>query len=461
MGKKKKKEKPKKRSKKIRLKIEDLNEKGDGIAFYKHLKISVKKTLPGEEVLVEYLPNRPRKDRIQLLKILDKSPFRTEPLCPYFEECGGCHLQHIAYAEQLELKKKWIERLLLAYPALKHIHVQPVEGMPEARNYRNKTQMPFQNNLAGLVYGLYRKGTHEVTPIDYCLVETRDANRALQIIKNWAEIHNIPAYNEATHSGIIRYALIRKGQFSNQVMVVIISNQSELPYWKSLVQKLKEGLPSLKSVILNVNQEKSNVVLGKENIVLWGEPFIEEKLGRIRFIIYPNTFFQSNSVQTVRLLEKLVQQAELKNTDKVLDLYCGVGTIGLYVTNQVAQVLGIDNNVDAIAAARENAVKNALKNINFLTVDLTRGFEEIDKINFEPNIIIVDPPRKGLTPELIQDICNLTPEKLIYISCNPRTLVRDLYAFQMKGYFTEEIFPFDMFPHTSHIECLTILNRRG
>lgn len=441
----------------FKVKIEDLNEKGDGIAYYQGKKINVRKTLPGEEAFVAYLPGRPRKDRIHLVKRLSDSPQRVQPPCPYFMDCGGCHLQHLQYENQLLQKEKLIKKLLLPYPELKKIAVQPVAGMPRPFHYRNKTQMPFQRSADRIVYGLYRKGTHELLPIDTCPVESKDANRALQIIKDWAVRFNIEPYDEIRHQGILRHAVIRKGQFTNQVMVAVVATSRDLPYWKHLVQALKEGLPSLRSVILNINSLKTNVVLGPENIVLWGDPFIEEQLGRVRFRIYPGTFFQTNSVQMIRLLEKMGALLQLRKTDRILDLYSGVGTIGLYLADSVDRVLGLDDNADAIESAVQNANDNEIWNASFGVADLQEGFRMAMEDSFQPTIVIVDPPRKGLSEKTIGDIVTLKPEKVVYVSCNPKTLVRDLRLFYQADYRAEEIFPFDMFPHTAHVESLVVL----
>jgi len=442
------------------LKIEDLNDYGNGVAFLDKQKITVKKTLPGEEVLVRYLPHRPRKDRIRLLKILEISPVRVEPPCPYYLECGGCHLQHLPYEKQLDFKKSWLQRLLLPYPDLKPIRIEPVTGMKEALHYRNKTQMPFREINGQVVYGLYRQGTHEIVPVDYCLVENNDANRALQIVREWANQYNISPYDEQDHSGVLRYVVVRRGTFTNQVMVVVVSPTRELPHWQQLRQALREGLPSLKSLILNINSRRTNVVLGEENLQLWGSSHIYEKLGRIRYRIYPNTFFQTNSVQMVKILEKVVNLVDFRKTDRLLDLFSGVGAIGLYLSGYVESVIGLESNPEAVTAARQNAEDNEIRNAKFIAGDVSRGIAALIPEGFHPDIIVLDPPRKGLTPHLIRDIVQMNPREVVYISCNPKSLVADLAEFHASGYVAEQIFPFDMFPHTSHVESLVVMKQK-
>jgi 23S rRNA (uracil1939-C5)-methyltransferase len=445
----------------IQIAIKTLNENGEGVGYYKYYQLGVEKTLPGEEVIVRYLPQQPRKNRIHLQKIIKKSPLRIEPPCPYFDHCGGCQLQHVSYPTQLEFKKNWIEQLVNNHPELRYVQVKAVSPMPGEIHYRCKTQLPFQQKDQAVIYGLYQQGTHEITPIDHCLVESRDANRVLEIVREWAENFQIPIYNEQNHSGSLRHVLIRKGQFSHQVMVILIGCTEELAHIKELLQLLKAGIPSLKSVILNYNPERTNRILGENNKVIWGEGFIEEKLGRLSFRIYPNTFFQSNPVQMLRLLDLLIKKAELQPTDKVLEIYCGTGTIGLLLYNHFHQLIGFDNNPDSIKTAQENAARNDISRAEFYVQDLSNSLPTPLSENFQPNIIIADPPRKGLPLRLMEDMTNLQPEKIIYISCNPKTLIPNLAEFHRLGYCPREIHPFDMFPYTAKVECLAILKRNN
>jgi 23S rRNA (uracil1939-C5)-methyltransferase len=349
--------------------------------------------------------------------------------------------------------------LLSNFPGLQSIQALPVWPMPGETYYRCKTQLPFQQKDQAVVYGLYQQGTHKITPIDHCLVESRDANRALVIIKDWAEDYKIPIYNEPTHSGSLRNVLIRKGQFSHEVMVVLVSRTAELSHLKDLLELLKTGMPSLKSLILNHHPARTNRVLGENNQTIWGEEFIEEKLGRLSFRIYPNTFFQSNPVQILHLLEVLINRAEFQPTDRVLEIFCGTGTIGLLLNNHIQQLLGFDNNPDSIRTAQENADHNNISRMEFQVQDLSSGLAVPLPGNFQPDIIIADPPRKGLSLKLIQDMADLRPKKIIYLSCNPKTLSANLSEFQKLGYITREIHLFDMFPYTAQVECLVVVEK--
>lgn len=448
------------RASRFPVKIEYINEKGHGVAFYQGHKLNVPKTLPGEQVLVEYDPTRPRKDRIHLIKILETSPHRQTPPCQYFDECGGCHLQHMDYALQQTLKRQIIERQLAAYPILKPLAVAPVSGMPEPLHYRNKCQMPFQEQGGTVVYGLYRSGTHQLIPVEECLVETRDANAALKIVKQWAEQYRVPVYDEITREGILRHLVVRKGMFTNQVMVILVVKSREITVLPRLLQALKYGLPALHSVYLNIQPDPVNTILGEENILMWGEPYIEEQIGRLRFRIYPHTFFQVNSVQTVKLLEQLLRTTPLEGTDVVLDLYSGVGTVALYIAPRVKQVIGIEADSRAVHAANENAENNQVRNVQFIAGVVEKRLAEFLTI-YQPHVVVVDPPRKGLHPDVVQALLNYPPKQLVYISCNPKTLARDLALLMEGGYKGNKIYPFDMFPQTAHVESLITLEFGG
>lgn len=443
----------------INFTITGLNEKALGIAHHRGKKILVEKSLPGEQVRIEYNPARSRKDRVHLKAVLEKSPERVAPPCPYFEHCGGCHLQHLSYPAQLEFKQEVICTLLRENPAAGAVTVHPVVGMPTPMYYRNKSQMPFRRTNGEVAFGLFRSGTHDLIPVDECRVESREANIALRVIRDWARRYHVAPYDETHHAGLLRHAVIRKGTFTNQLMVVLVTTAWEVPHLAHLLPALRNALPGLRSLQVNRNTARTNIILGAESRVVWGTPGIEEQLGKCRFRIYPNTFFQVNSVHFVKLLEKLKKVCDLRPSDRVADLFCGVGVIALSLAGWVAQVTGIEANGAAVAAAQENARDNGISNVRFLAGDAGEIFARLRATEPSPAVVIVDPPRKGLTAELIAHIGAATPRKIVYISCNPRTLVRDLGAFRAHGYAAQAIYPFDMFPQTYHVECLAVLQR--
>lgn len=441
----------------LTVRIEALNEQGAGVARHERHQLRVEKTLPGEEVLIEYNPEHPRKRRIRLLEILHPAPQRCTPPCDYFNHCGGCQLQHLAYDAQLAFKAQLLRDLLQAHPGLRGITVHPPEGMPEPLYFRNKTQLPFQERAGRAVFGLFQSGSHELIPIEQCLVETRDANRVLQTVRDWANQHHIPIYHEQTHRGFLRHVVVRRSIFTHQLMVVLVVTSPEIPKWQLLLGELKHHFSNLHSVQLNLNRERTNLILGEENIVIWGEPYIAEQLGAQKFRIYPNTFFQINPVQMVKLLERMKQITGFRRDDRVLDLYCGVGAISLALAPLVQQVTGIDTVAASITAAQQNMADNNIANARFTCEDAGAGFRRLQEEGHPADVIITDPPRKGLSEDLIRMICAARPRKVVYVSCNPATLVRDLAIFQAQGYHAGEIFPFDMFPQTYHVESLVVL----
>ncbi len=445
------------RSRVFDVTIRELNDKGAGVAEHGRHQIVVPKTLPGEKVRVEYDPSRDRKQRIRLLEVLEAAKERVEAPCQWFSECGGCHLQHLPYPQQLQFKHHQVTSLLAKCPRLNGVKVHAPEAMPEPFYYRNKTQMPYLSIDGAIGYGLYKFGSHEILPIDQCMVEHRDANQALKIIAEWAEQQRIPIYNESNHEGLLRYVLIRKGIFSAELMVVLVVTGRDIPYWQELLAALKGGLPALRSFQLNINRERTNVILGEETIPAWGEAFIREQLGKRQFRIYPQTFFQVNSVQAVKMLQQLKQISGLQKSDHLVDLYCGVGAIALSLANAVETVTGIEKNADSVQAALDNATDNGVANVQFICDDARAGFQKLLIDGRKIDGVTVDPPRKGLTADLISEIVKVSPRWIGYISCNPATLISDLDHFASLGYHGSDVFLYDMLPQTYHVECLTVL----
>lgn len=444
---------------KFTVTIESLNADGAGVAQHKQHKVMIEKTLPGEVVEMSYHPERPRKSRIRLKRILTPSPERVAAPCEYFDRCCGCHLQHMDYGQQLQFKQSVIENLVRENDVLSGIAVHPVTGMPEPFHYRNKAQLPFYDYNGEATFGLFRSGTHELIPVNHCPVESREANIALGIVRDWARDFRIPIYDESTHSGLLRHVAVRKSVFTKETMVVLVTTSRDIPHIADLLRALKTGLSGLRSVQINLNTADTNTILGDENILAWGENYITERLGKWRFRVYPNTFFQVNTVQMLKMLERLKTELLLNSEDRVFDLYCGVGAIALSVAEQVREVIGIESNAEAIAAAEENARDNRLPNLQFICGDAADAMATQLAAGHAPDVVIADPPRKGLPESLIEQIATANPRSVAYFSCNPKTLVRDLAIFRQNGYAATDIFPFDMFPQTYHVECLTVLQK--
>ncbi len=443
----------------FRVKIEELSETGHGLAIYKKRTVRVPKTLPGEEVEVLYRPENPPRARIELKRIVHPSPHRQPPPCPYFDACGGCHLQHLVYPEQLRYKQQMVRRHFLEYPQLRRVTIHPVEGMPHPFYYRNKCQMPFRFQEGDVVYGLYQAGTHQLVAVEECLVENRDANQALRLVRDWMRQFRIPPYDERSGEGLVRHLLVRKGMFSGQVMVVLVVSREEVPHWQALLRHLKAGVPSLRSFQLNVNTGRSNRILGKRTLPVWGEPFIEEQLGRLTFQLYPETFFQINSVQTVKILERLQGWIGRAPEAHLLDLYSGVGILSLSLARQVGRVTGVEVVAAAVEAARQNALNNGIINARFICGEAAQVLDGEPDAQLQPDICLINPPRKGVETTLLEAIGRMQPARIAYLSCHPRSLARDLNRLVGMGYRCQEVFPYDMFPQTYHVESLAFLTR--
>ncbi|RMG65101.1 MAG: 23S rRNA (uracil(1939)-C(5))-methyltransferase RlmD [Calditrichaeota bacterium] len=444
----------------FRLKIEELSESGHGLGFYKKRTIRVPKTLPGEEVEVVYRSENPPRARIELKRILHPSPHRQNPPCRYFEDCGGCHLQHLAYPEQLRFKRQIVQRHFLEHPGLRPVTIHPVEGMPNPFYYRNKCQMPFRFQEGQVVYGLYQAGTHQLVALDECLVENRDANQALRVVRDWMRRFRILPYDERSGEGVVRHLLVRKGMFTNQVMVVLVVAREEVPHWQELLRDLKAGVPSLRSFQFNINTGQTNRILGERTLPVWGEACIEEQLGTLKFRIYLDTFFQINSVQTVKILERLQSRLQAPPEAHLLDLYAGVGILSLSLARQVAAVTGVELVPAAVQAARQNALDNGITNARFICGDAAQVAGELLAENRPADICLLNPPRKGVEPAVLEAIGKMRPEQIAYLSCHPRSLARDLSQLVEMGYRCEDVFLYDMFPQTYHVESLAFLRRQ-
>ena len=440
--------------------IDHINENGAGVGMDGRYAIAVDKTLPGERIRVEYNPARSRRERLRMLEIITPAAERRDAPCSFFADCGGCQLQHIDEERQMAVKADILRRALSQYPQLAEVSIAAVEGMDNPWGYRNKSLMPFQRQRGEVVYGLFRSGSHAVVPIDQCRVEGDAANTVLEIVREWAAHFSIPVYDERRHKGLLRHVMVRSAFHTDQLMVVLVTTEETLPQLMPLTNVLTEQFPALTSLQLNINPADTNTILGERNIVLHGTPFIEERLLGNRFRIDPHTFFQVNTLQAEKLLQRMMAATNLRAEDSVVDLFCGVGALALTVAGQVKQAYGVEQVGASVAAARVNARDNGIGNVDWLEDDATAGFQTLQSRDIHCDVVITDPPRKGLSSVLIDQICAAAPREIVYISCNPGALARDLAHFADSGFRTDTIYPFDMFPQTAHIESLTVLRRK-
>ena len=443
------------------IKIDSVSSDGSGVGRIDGFTVFVPQTVTGDVVRALILKVQKNYAYAKSLEILVSSPFRQNTPCPYFSQCGGCSLLHINYDYQLEIKKGIIENALRRIGKTTH----PVDEMLGADNpyrYRNKMVFPIGKSVAGkTICGFYRQKSHDIVALEDCLLGDDFNNRVIKTVLWYMEKYNVPPYDEKNHSGVIRRIFTRKGAVSGEVMVVISAAAETLPRADRLVSALNEILETAPNIILNINKEKNNLVLGRKNIVLSGKGTMTDKLCGAEYEISPHSFYQVNHAQTEKLYKKALEYAAPRHTDTVLDIYCGIGTISLYAANFAAKVVGVEIVPSAIKDAKENAQKNKIMNAEFYCADAAQIVPKLIDAGTSPDIVILDPPRKGSDEKTLSATAHAAPEKIVYISCNPATLARDVCFLEARGYAVKKVCGVDMFPNTPHVETITLLQKRN
>lgn len=377
--------------------------------------------------------------------------------CPIAKKCGGCQYQGMEYGEQLKRKQKEVEKLLKGFQK-----VSPILGMDNPYHYRNKVHAVFDRRSNGqIISGIYEEGTHRVVPVDSCLIEDKTSDEIIVSIRNLLKSFKIKVYDEDTQYGLLRHVLIRKGFVSGEVMVVLVLSSPILPSKNNFVKTLRKLHPEITTVVLNVNEKKTNMVLGERNITLYGKGYIEDQLCGCTFKISPNSFYQVNPAQTEVLYRTALSFAKLTGKERVLDAYCGIGTIGLTAARQAAEVIGVELNRTAVRDAVWNAKRNQVKNARFYQGDAGEFITSMAEQKETVDVVFMDPPRSGSEEAFLSSLVKMAPGKIVYISCNPETLERDLRYLVKMGYGVEKIQPVDLFPWTVHVETVCLLNNRN
>lgn len=433
---------------------------GEGIAKIDGLTVFVPGSIKGEKCEILIVKVLASHAYGKIVNIIEKSENRKESDCATYKRCGGCSLRHMTYESTLKLKRQVVQNLVNK-GLTKKVEVLETIGMENPYNYRNKAQYPVGLNSEGQPeVGVFAQRTHTIIPIQTCLIQTEISQKIAKTILNFVKEKNIQVYNEENQKGLLRHIVIKVGKYTNQVMCILVVNDSKFNQEQELVKLLCEKYPEIKTIVKNINNKNTNVILGKENINLYGNGYIEDKLGEYIFKISPMSFYQVNPVQAEILYTTAIDQANLDRNDILFDLYCGIGTIGIFASKYVNKVYGIEIVPQAIEDAKENAKINDVKNIEFICGDVEVAFDElINKEKIVPSAIIVDPPRKGLDNKTVENIAKIKPAKLVYISCNPATMVRDLTKLE-NIYNIKAIQPVDMFPWTNGIECVSVLCKR-
>ena len=441
------------------LQIDRLGTSGEGVGRYDNFTVFVPNALPGEtiSVVIEEVKNSYARGRIK--QILHESVDRVAPLCELYEECGGCQLQHLSYEAQLRAKRAQVVDALTHIGKLPQIPVMETLRAEEPWNYRNKMQFPIGRNSGNIVIGCFAQGSHRIINTENCHIQRAENNDLANAAREIAEQLHIPVYNEDTHKGVLRHIVGRVGR-SNDLMAIIVTATKQLPRAKDFVRMMRERLPNLVSVHQNIQTYRNNVIMGRDTQLLWGRPTIIDSLGRLNFHISPRSFFQVNTRQAELLYEQALTYADLHGTETVIDAYCGTGTITLFLAQKARKVYGIEIVQPAILDARKNARDNHIKNAEFIVGDTTAVMPALYKQGIRPDVVVVDPPRAGCTETVLRTFANMKPQRIVYVSCNPATLARDLAILKELGYLAQEVQPVDLFPQTSHVETVVLLTKQ-
>ena len=435
--------------------IIDNGYEGEGIAKIDNFTVFIPGAIKGEKIKILIVKVTTSYAFGKILEIIESSKDRIEDIdCTTYKRCGGCNLRHINYEKTLELKKEIVQNLVNKNLKI-NLQVKDTVGMDNPFNYRNKAQYPVGLNKEGKpVIGVFANRTHEVIETKECMIQNKESEKIAKYICDFADRNNISVYNESTGKGLLRHIVIKVGIKTNEMMCVLVLNGREFNNEEVLVKELTNKFPNIKTIVKNINTKNTNVILGKENINIYGEGYIFDKLGDYTFKISPLSFYQINPTQTEKLYNLALKKAELTGNEVLLDLYCGIGTIGIFMARNAKQVYGIEIVEDAIKDAKENCKINNISNAKYYAGDTEKLLADlVEKENIIPDVIIVDPPRKGLDKTTIENIKKMKVKKVVYISCNPATLIRDLKCLT-ENYNIQEIQPVDMFPFTSHVEVV-------
>jgi len=467
------------KGRKYTVDITGLNHEGQGVGRIARFTVFIEGAIPGERVEAEIAMVKSNYCTASIARIIIASDSRVESFCGVYGDCGGCSLQHIDYSRQLELKTGIVKDALqrIGKIDISNIVIHDTVGMSKPLHYRNKAQYPVGPNyrsctekpgsgasgsdteIVPAAIGFYSRMSHDIVDFRECAIHDKACDIVKEAVREFIKRHarELSIYDEATGEGLIRHIAVRVGSKFGEVMAIIVINGRSLPRSDVLIRLLLKKVPRLKSVFLNINMEKSNIIFGEKFIRLYGQAYIEDHIGKYVFRLSPASFYQVNPERMEYLYNKAIEYAGLTGTETVADIYCGIGTITLLLAEKAMKVYGIEVSEDAVKDARLNASLNEVTNVEFICAEAEAGLEQLKE---QLDVIVLDPPRKGCAPELLNAAAGMMPEKIIYISCNPSTLARDLAILQEKGFRAVEVQPVDMFPHTAHVEVCCLLCRR-
>ena len=447
----------------VTVTIEDIGSEGEGIGKVNGYPLFLKDATIGDVVEAKVIKAKKNYGYGKVEKIITPSKDRVEPKCPVARQCGGCSIQHLSYEKQLEYKQKKVKNCLERIGHFERIEekMEPILGMEEPWYYRNKAQFPVGINKDGaIITGFYAGRTHAIIDNIHCYIQAKVNEEILDIVKQFLTENQIEPYNETTHTGLVRHILTRVGFVTGEIMVCLILNGKKLKNADQLIERLKT-IDGMTSISINVNKEKTNKILGNKVITLWGQDTITDYIGNVKYQISPLSFYQVNPIQTRVLYGKALEYADLKGEETVWDLYCGIGTISLFLAQKAKRVYGVEIIPEAIEDARKNAKLNGMENVEFFVGKAEEVLpEQYEKNKVYADVIVVDPPRKGCDETLLNTMITMAPKKIVYVSCDPATLARDLKILCENGYEIQKVQVVDQFAHTAHVETVCLLSKK-
>ena len=438
--------------------IFSLGTSGEGVGRYDDFTVFVPNALPGETVRAVIDDVKKSYARGHVVKIVKASKDRVTPPCPIYDQCGGCQLMHLDYMAQLRAKRQQVIDAITRIGKQRDVDVLPTLGAATPWNYRNKMQFPVGREKGKTVIGCFAQGSHAIIDTTDCRIQAQGNNAIVNAVRDVVEKLNISVYNEDRHTGVLRHVMGRVGLDGD--MVVLVTATEKLPHERELVKLLRARLPHVVSIQQNIQTYHNNVILGRETKLLWGRPTIKDRIGRLQFHISPRSFFQVNTAQAEVLYSKALEYANLTGEETVIDAYCGTGTITLFLAQKAREAYGVEIVKPAIQDAKKNARDNNVKNATFLVGDATAVLPRLYREGIRADVVVVDPPRAGCTPVVLQTFANMHPDRIVYVSCNPASLARDLKILDELGYHAEKVQPVDMFPMTSHVESVALIRRK-
>lgn len=448
-----------KKNQDIKLNITGYTSEGYGVARAEGMAVFIPEAIEGETVIAHIIKVNRNFAVGKLIEVITPSKYRTEPQCPYFHKCGGCVFMHMDYAEELRQKRNRVSDAFRKIGGF-DLDVEETVPSPEPFSYRNKAQFPAGEAEGKAVFGFFSTHSHRVVPVENCSLLPQEISALHKAAQDWMNEYDIPVYSEETKTGLIRHLFIRMGKHSGEAQVCIVASRKELPFTQELISSLKKAYSGLVSVVLNVNTDRINKILSRENITLWGKDTVTDSMCGNVYEISPNSFYQVNTLQAEQVYKKAADLAcENENGGVLVDLYCGAGTIGLSMADKFDTLIGVEIVPEAVENAKKNAENNGITNARFICADAAKAAEQLKEEGITPDVVIVDPPRKGCDASLIDTLVDMSPRRIVYVSCDPATAARDAKLLCEKGYSLISVQPYDMFPRTAHVESVVLMSR--